>query len=100
MVLGQKHIPQPQLSGLGFQLLEDSRSSGPSLGSLTQFSLENGISGDAVFLNEFLDLKQAASVSMELGRLKRMSQPRVFSFTRALVFDRATTGLRMIYFKG
>lgn len=56
VVLGQEHIPQTQLLGLGLQLLHDGRGGLPSLLALAQLSGEDGVGGDAFFLDEFLDL--------------------------------------------
>lgn len=56
VVLGQEHIPQTQLLGLLLQRLHDSGRSLPSLLALAQLGGEDGVGGDAVFLDEFLDL--------------------------------------------
>lgn len=56
VVLGQEHIPQTQLLGLLLQRLHDSRGGLPSFLAFAQLGGEDGVGGDAVFLDEFLDL--------------------------------------------
>jgi hypothetical protein len=57
MVLGQKHIPDPQLLGLGLQVLHDGRVGLEALdGRLADLAHEDRVGGDAFFLDEFLDL--------------------------------------------
>jgi hypothetical protein len=56
VILGQEHVPQAQLAGLDFQVLEDRRGGLPSLLAVAELGLEDGVRGDAVFLDELLDL--------------------------------------------
>lgn len=56
MVLGQEHVPQAELLGLQFELLEDSGGGIPSLFAFAELRLEDSLGGQAVFLDEFFDL--------------------------------------------
>ena len=56
MALGQEHVPQAELAGLGFELFEDCWVGIPSLFALTDLGLEQGLSGNAFFFDKFLDL--------------------------------------------
>lgn len=56
MVLGKEHVPETNLLSLLLQTLQDGGGGGPSLLAFTELGCEDGIGGDAVFFNEFLDL--------------------------------------------
>lgn len=61
MVLGKEHIPQTNLLSLFLQLLNNSGRSIPSLFALAQLGVEDTFGGDAVFLDELLDLHSVYS---------------------------------------
>ena len=57
MVLGQKHIPQPELLGFGLEFFDDGGVRAPSLGVAFADLFEvRGVGGDAFFFDEFFDL--------------------------------------------
>lgn len=56
MVLGQEHVPQTELLSLCLERLHDGRGSLPSLLAFAQLGGEDGVCGDAVLFDEFLDL--------------------------------------------
>lgn len=62
MVLGQEHIPQADLAGLGLELFHDRRVGLPSLLANAKLCGEEGFGGDAFFLDELLDLFVVRSV--------------------------------------
>lgn len=70
MTLGKEHIPQTQLLSLLLQLLNNSRCGGPSLLALTELSREGSFGGDALLLDEFLDLEIKKISSVLHKRLK------------------------------
>lgn len=57
MVLRQEHVPETKLLGLLLQALQDGGGGGPSLLAFAELGCEDGIGGNAVFFNEFLDLE-------------------------------------------
>lgn len=56
MALGKEHVPKTQLLSLLLQLLDNSRCGGPSLLALAELGGEGSFGGDALLLDEFLDL--------------------------------------------
>lgn len=58
MVLGQKHVPQPELLGAFLQVLNDGRMGVEALLHAATADLlgVDGVGGDAFFLDELLDL--------------------------------------------
>ena len=59
MVLGKEHVPETQLASLDLKSLENLGCSVPSLLSLPELCLEDGVCGDTVSLDEFFDLGDA-----------------------------------------
>lgn len=56
MVLGQEQVPQAELLGLQLELLEHGGVGLPSFLALTELRLEDGVGGDAIFVDELFNL--------------------------------------------
>lgn len=56
MALGQKHIPQPQLTRFGLELFYHGWVRVPALFAVADLLFEERVGWDAFFLDEFLDL--------------------------------------------
>lgn len=56
MALGEEHVPEAQAAGLGLELFDYGGVGLPSRGGGIELGLEEGVGGDAVFLDEFFDL--------------------------------------------
>lgn len=63
MVLGKEHIPKAQLASLDLELFKHSGCCLPSLLSLAELCLVDGVRGDTLFLDEFFDLGVVSRVS-------------------------------------
>lgn len=57
MPFRQKHIPQPNLLGFRLEIIDDGGVCRPSLLAFAQLGVEDGVGGDAFFLDELLDLQ-------------------------------------------
>lgn len=67
MVLGQEHVPQALLAGLGLKGFHDGWVGGPSLIAFAQLGLEDLFGGNTFFFDKLFDLCGGCEISIEPG---------------------------------